>query len=194
MDDAPAPASRPDAPGPARAGDGEVRLPADALRRLSRLGSELGAGGIAVLREAGRTAGRRLVDRVSGAEPAETMELTRFWDGMRRAAAGAGLGSVRYRVLEDDVGEVELRDSPEAASAPAGQPAPSGAGCHFAAGWIGGALTAAAGEPVAVLEVSCATGRASGGCRFLVGREARLEELRAQLRAGASLEEALAGR
>lgn len=194
MDDAPASASRPDASGPTRAGDGEVRLPADALRRLSRLGSELGAGGIAVLREAGRTAGRRLVDRMSGSEPAETMELARFWDGMRRAADGAGLGAVRYRVLDDDVGEVELQDSPEAASAPAGGTAFSGAGCHFAAGWIGGALTAAAGEPVAVLEVSCAAGSASGGCRFLVGREARLEELRTQLRAGASLEEALAGR
>lgn len=194
MDDAPAPSSRPDAPGPSPAGDDGVRLPAESLRRLSRLGSELGAGGVAVLREAGRTAGHRLVAGLPGPEPPETMELARFWNEVGRAAAASGLGRVRYRVLAGDVGEVRLRGSPEAAVPSARGPAARVAGCHFGAGWIGGALTAAAGEPVAVLEVSCAAASDGDECRFLVGREARLEELRADLRSGASLEEALAGR
>lgn len=195
MDDAPAPASRPDAAEPTRpdAGD-EVRLPAASLRRLSVLCGELGTGSIAALREAGREAGRGLAETLSGGDGSAGMDVERFWTELGRAAADAGFGRPEYRVLAADVGEVLLRDSPEARSVGAGA-ASTRRGCHFAAGWIGGALSAAAGEPVAVLEVQCALGGEADDCRFLVGAEGRLEEVRGSLRAGAgSLREALGDR
>lgn len=196
MDDAPSPASRPDAAGSTRAGGADrVRLPAESLRRLSRLCGELGAGSVAVLRDAGRAAGRSLVEGFPGAEEPEAMGLERFWRDLRDAAIEAGFGRVQYRVLDADVGQVELRGSPESAPPPGPRVARPRSGCHFAAGWIGGALSAVAGEPVAVLEVRCAAGSDAGACRFLVGPEPRLEEIRASLRAGSgTLEEALEDR
>lgn len=198
MDEAPASVSRPDAVGSSRAA-GEVRLPSDSLRRLSRLSGELGAGSVAVVREVGRSAGRALFDRLAESGDAGRMELDAFWSELRRAAAERGFGRVRYRVLDPDLGQIELLDSPEAAgsdSDPAApgraEPLPPRPGCHFAAGWIGGALSAAAGEPVAVLEVRCAADDDTGSCLFLVGEEPRLERIGASLRAGAaSLEAAI---
>lgn len=193
MDDAPASAPRPDPPGRARTDpDEDVRLPGESLRRLSRLCGELGSGSIAALRDAGRTAGRRLVEDLFDGGAGE-MALDRFWTELGEAAADAGFGRVEYRVVDQDVGQVQLTDSPEAGHAGAGG-LPS-QGCHFGCGWIGGALSAAAGEPVAVLEVECAAGGDGTCCRFLVGPERRLEEVRISLRSGAgSLAEALGER
>lgn len=195
MDDAPAPASRPDAAESMRPDTGdEVRLPASSLRRLSGLCGELGTGSIAALRETGREAGRELVERLPAGDGAAGMEVERFWTEIGRAAVDAGFGHPEYRVRAADVGEVRLRDSPEARSTGSGGVF-ARRGCHFAAGWIGGALSAAAGEPVAVLEVQCALGGDADACRFLVGEEDRLEEIRRSLRAGAgSLREAVGDR
>ena len=177
MDDAPASASRRDA--------AEIRLPADSLRRLSRLCSELGTGSIAALREAGRAAGRKLVESIAAGQGAGDLGMERFWTELDAAAAEAGFGRVGYRVVEADVGEVQLRASPEA-RAPANGAAFARGGCHFACGWIGGALSAAAGEPVAVLEVECAADGDGAACRFLVGAESRLREIRSSRRAAAA--------
>ncbi|GEM_PF-1992631 len=195
MDHASTPASERDAADSARARTAdEIRLPADALRRLSRLCDELGTGSVAVLREAGRAAGRSLVATLPGSDAAPQLDVDRFWTGLGGAAEDAGYGRVEYRVLEADVGEVELRHSPEAGADGPGGGLPPG-GCHFAAGWIGGALSAAAGEPVAVLEVQCAAEDDAAACRFLVGEESRLEEIRRTLRAGGrTVDEALADR
>ena len=172
----------------------EVRLPAASLRRLSSLCGELGTGGIAALREAGRVAGRRLVETLPTDHGAAELGVQRFWTALAGAAADAGFGRVEYRVLEADVGEVELRSSPEALTTERGAGF-TRRGCHFASGWIGGALSAAAGEPVAVLEVQCAAGGDAATCRFLVGEESRLEEIRASLRGGAgTVREALEDR
>lgn len=184
MDDGPTSAARPDAADRERTDSGgEVRLPGESLRRLSRLCGELGSGSIAALRDAGRTAGRILVDDVSG-DGAGEMPLDRFWTELAEASAEAGFGRVEYRVVDRDVGEVQLAGSPEAGGA-GSDGGLSPRGCHFACGWIGGALSAAAGEPVAVLEVECAAGGGAGCCRFLVGPERRLEEVRSSLRSGA---------
>lgn len=195
MDHASTPASERDAADSARAGAAdEIRLPADALRRLSRLCDELGTGSIAVLREAGRAAGRTLVATLPASDGAPELGVDRFWAELGGAAEDAGYGRVGYRVLEADVGEVELRHSPEAGPDGSGGGLPPG-GCHFAAGWIGGALSAAAGQPVAVMEVQCAAGDDATACRFLVGEESRLEEIRRTLRAGdRTVDEALEDR
>lgn len=184
MNDGPTSTARPDAADRERMdAGGDVRLPGESLRRLSRLCGELGGGSIAALRDVGRTAGRRLVGDVRGDGSGE-MSLDRFWAELAEAAAGAGFGRVEYRVLDRDVGEVELTGSPEAAPSD-GEGGLSPHGCHFACGWIGGALSAAAGEPVAVLEVECAAGGGEDSCRFLVGPRRRLEEVRTSLRSGA---------
>lgn len=195
MDDAPSPATGAATAGSGPTPGGDVRVPVDSLRRLSRLSGELGTGSVAVLREAGRAAGRALVDELPGREPSDELSLERFWEQLGRAADGRGFGRAEYSVVRDDVARVELTASPEACPPPeavdGGEPRP---GCHFAAGWLGGALTAAAGEPVAVLEVECGAGDDDPSCRFLVGAEDRLEEIRASMAAGASVEEALEGR
>jgi len=195
MDHASTPASERDAAASARADTAdEIRLPADSLRRLSRLCGELGTASIAALRETGRAAGRSLVATLPASDGAPELDVDRFWTGLSGAAEDAGYGRVEYRVLEADVGEVELRDSPEARVAGSGGDSPRG-GCHFASGWIGGALSAAAGEPVAVLEVQCAADGEEPLCRFLVGEESRLEEIRRTLRAGGrTVDEALEDR
>lgn len=196
MEDSPASAPRSDAADRLLPDTrGGVRLPADALRRLSRHCGELGTGSIAALRDAGRSAGRRLVENLQGGEGtgegAGSMALERFWRELAEVAAGAGFGRVEYRVRREDVGQVEVRGSPEVG--PGGSDdGPAATGCHFACGWIGGALSTVAGEPVAVLEVECAAGSGAETCRFLVGPERRLEEIRSSLRSGAgSLAEAV---
>ncbi len=184
MDDASASARRPDDAAPVSPdAAGDVRLPADSLRRLSCLCGELGTGSVAALREAGRAAGRALVETIAAGGGAAEMDAGRFWAELDGAAEDVGYGRVRYRVLEADVGEVELRASPEARP-PGSSDDFVRRGCHFASGWIGGALSAAAGEPVAVLEVQCAADGDSAACRFLVGAEGRLEGIRRSLRAG----------
>lgn len=194
MDDASTSASPSDAASSARTDGADVRLPAGSLRRLSRLSGELGAGSVAVLRDVGRAAGRTLVEELRPPEPPAELGLARFWSELDRAARGWGYGRVEYEVLADDVARVELRGSPEAARASARETVSPRPGCHFAAGWLGGALSAAAGESVAVLEVQCGAGDERPVCRFLLGPEPRLEGIRASLLAGASVEEALEDR
>lgn len=173
---------------------GDVRMPADSLRRLSRLSGELGAGSVAALREAGRAAGRSLMRELPGRDPSDELGVERFWEQLGRAARGRGYGRAEYRVVAADVARVDLHASPEASPVPGGGDGEPRPGCHFAAGWLGGALTAAAGEPVAVLEVECGAGDEDPACGFLVGPEGRLEEIRASMAAGASVEEALEDR
>lgn len=194
MDRAPSPPLRPEDPGADRAAGAELRIPADSLRRLSRLCGEPGGGGVPAVREAGRTAGRRLIAGPGAEERHARLQLPRFWSELREAARERGWGDAAYRVLDDDLGEVTLRGSPEAAGGRPPAREAAAVGCHFAVGWIGGALSAAAGEPVAVLEVSCGADSEASRCRFLVGAEARLRGVLASLRDGASVEEALAGR
>lgn len=193
MAPAPTSAAGPEASEAGPAGADGVRLPAAALRRLSRLLGEPGGGGVPALREAGRTAGRRMVRELGGDGAAADRPLPAFWRELRDAAGERGWGHAAYGVLSGAVGEVTLRGSPEAdgGAAPDADARSRRAGCHFAVGWIGGALSEAAGEPVTVLEVECRGGRDATACRFLVGREARLREILASLRAGASVEEAL---
>lgn len=169
----------------------EVCLPAGALSRLSGECGRLGAASVAALREAGRRAGAALVGVGDGDGVSPDLPLDRFWEELRGAAGERGFGAPRYDLLAGDVGEVELRGSPEAGTPGSPEAAAARPGCHFAAGWVGGALTAAAGDRVAVLEVRCAADPGAESCRFLVGPEGRLRRVRADLRGGRSVAEAL---
>lgn len=158
-------------------------LPGPAFRALAGSLLRSGASGRESLREAGRIAGELLygaMDEGGAMPPAE------FWAEVRRLAASAGLGRPEYAVLAPGVGSITLADGPEVER-------PDSGACHFAAGWLGGVLTRAAGEPVAILEVRCAALGPGEECRFLVGSEARLREVRRDLEGGASLARSVAG-
>ena len=89
------------------------------------------------------------------------------------------------------MGEIRLDGSPEADGID-GQPRRR-TGCAFSTGVLGGLLTGAAGQPVAVLEVECRAG-GSAFCRFLVGDGHRLRAIRDRLGSGEPLARAMEAR
>lgn len=164
----------------------DVRIPARSLAVLADRCVGLGEAGISALREGGRAAGEDLADRIADtADPAST-GTDAFWGQVDRQLHRLDLGSLTYRVRTPSVAEVRMEGHPEADREGA-----DGGGCPFATGLLGGILADAAGAPVSVLEVECRSDGAEA-CRFLVGAEARLSDVRARLASGASLREAVA--
>lgn len=174
----------------AESGSETVQLPTDALRALADGSLAAGEESVEVVREAGRRTGRFLERRITGdADPAEADPAT-YWEVTRDHLLEAGLGETAYRVVHAGVGSITADGLPEAADHDgAGR---GTEGCPFSAGLFGGLLSAAADRPVAVLEVECRS-RGDERCRFLVGSEDRLTDLRERIVEGATLEEALEG-
>lgn len=163
-----------------------VRMPPSALAALADRALQAGRSATSALREAGRLTGEDLY-RATGAtaRDQEGPDLQAFWSRANGRLEELGLGRAEYRPLSASVGLVTLRESPEAGGR-GGDREETRPGCPFATGWIAGLVSRAAGEPAAVLEVRCSAGEDRGPCRFLVGAEERLEEIRRRLRAGAS--------
>lgn len=158
-----------------------LTLPRSAFEGLSSRLRGNGPSGTAALREAGRETGAALYGAL---EDGADLSPDEFWERTRRIAGLAGLGRPEYAVLAPGVGSVTLSRGPESDRS-------GGGACHFAAGWIAGLLSRAAGEPVAVLEVRCAALGSGEGCRFLVGSGARLRRIRRRLADGTPLPGAL---
>lgn len=165
-----------------------VRLPARALAALADRCGEIGPRGVAALHEAGRVAGEALLERL-GRDPGSAAP-GEFWTVLGKEFEDLGLGPLAYRVHGPALGEVRLGELPEATGD--GERDREHPGCPFSTGLLGGLLSGVAGEPVPVLEVACRAGGAAA-CRFLVGNEDRLAEVRDALAGGASPDEALAG-
>lgn len=163
-----------------------VRLPSRVLSLLADRLGEAGSESHAALREAGRLTGVRLLGELGAGGDPERAEPGAFWTEVNRALRDRGLGSVDYRVLAAGLAELTLGDAVEAT----GGGRRGRAGCPFSTGLLGGLLSEAAGEPMAVLEVECAADGAAR-CRFLAGAEARLSRVGDRLREGASVEEAV---
>lgn len=162
-----------------------VRLPSRVLSLLADRCGEVGSEPHAALREAGRLTGEQMLAELGSAADPEATAPGAFWSEVSRALEERGLGSLEYRLMGTDLADVTLRDGAESANgADRGRP-----GCPFSTGLLGGLLSTAAGEPMAVLEVECAADGAPG-CRFLAGAEARLSRVGERLREGASVEEA----
>ena len=162
-----------------------VRLPS---RVLSLLADRCGDGGAtprSALREAGRLTGTRLLEELAPEIDPERSGPRPFWHEVSRALEDRGLGTLEYRLLGTDLADVTLAGGPESAEEGRRRP-----GCPFTTGLLGGLLSTAAGEPMAVLEVECAADGAAA-CRFLAGGEARLSRIGDRLREGASVDEAL---
>ncbi len=160
-----------------------LSLPGRAFQALAGGLGRAGPSGRAALRESGRLAGEALFATLDGGAEASPEA---FWEEVRRVAASAGLGRPEYSVLAPGIGSVALTGGPGGRGTARG-------GCHFATGWIGGLLTRAAGEPVAVLEVRCAALADGDACRFLLGSGGRLREVRRRLTEGTGLAEAVSG-
>lgn len=174
----------------AEAGSQTVQLPSDALRALADGCLAAGEDSVEVVREAGRRAGRFLERQITGeADPAEA-DPASYWEVTRDRLVEAGLGETSYRVVDAGVASIAAEGLPEAADHEGTGRGTEG--CPFSAGLFGGLLSAAADRPVAVLEVECRS-RGDDRCRFLVGSEERLADLRDRIVEGASLEEALEG-
>lgn len=168
-----------------------VRLPARFLADLSERCGRAGPEAAEALREAGRGLGGRLVEDLPDERGPERAPPERFWEAASDLLTERGLGAVAFEVRSPGVAELRLESGPEAAD---GWGAAAGRdGCPLATGLLAGVLTAAAGEPVAVLEVEC--GATEGGpCRWLAGSRETLEEVSSQLGEGASVREALEAR
>lgn len=170
-------------------GVSSVRLPARALSALADRCGEVGSRGIGALREAGRVAGEAVLDRLGS--QAGSAAAGEFWSVLEKEFLDLGLGPLEYRVRGPALGELRLGALPEATGG--GERDREGSGCPFSTGLLGGILSGVAGEPVPVLELECRAGGADA-CRFLVGPEERLAEVREALAEGASPDEALAER
>lgn len=144
------------------AGRREVTLPAGAM--LDLLNDARSAGG-EVVREHGRSAGRRLADRLASAQDgigaARSLPIDVFWKRVTDLFASRGWGSLRHAPTSAGIGELRSADWFEADRS-------SGQRCDFTAGMIEGLLERVAGGRLEVDEVEC---RAAGGasCRFLFG-------------------------
>lgn len=184
--DPPSPSSGP----PSRPWEDGLSLPGRAFRVLAADLGRAGPSGRAALRESGRLAGEALFATLEGGAEASPEA---FWEEVRRVAASAGLGRPEYSVLAPGIGSVALAGGPGSDTGGPGDGGRSRGSCHFAAGWIGGLLTRAAGEPVAVLEVSCAALGDGDACRFLLGSGGRLREVRRRLAEGTGLAGAVSG-
>lgn len=163
-----------------------LRLPPRFLASLSDRCGRAGPDAVSALRESGRDLGEGLIGELADVhDPADAKPGT-FWEGVGELLAERGLGELTFSVPEPSLAELRLRGGPEAGS----DGSSGGRGCPFTTGLLAGLLTAAADEPVAVLEVGC---RADGDedCRWLAGAESALEAVRASLEDGASVREAM---
>lgn len=159
-----------------------LRLPPRFLAGLSDRCARAGPEAVSALRESGRELGERLVGELSGDRGPDDAAPGSFWEEVGALLAERGLGGLSFSVATPALADLRLRDGPEAG--------PDGRGCPFTTGLLAGLLTAAADEPVAVLEVGC---RADGDedCRWLAGAEPALSDVRASLEDGASVREAM---
>lgn len=165
-----------------------VRLPPRFLAHLSELCGRAGPDAASALREAGRELGESLLEELPDRFDPAAASPGEFWEAAAGLLAERGMGRLEVEIRTPSVAELWLEGSPEAARA-------DGAGeglsnCPFATGLLAGLLTAAADEPVPVLQVA-PTADGDGACRWLAGPEASLEEIRGSLEEGASVREAL---
>ncbi len=169
---------------------GDIILPAGGLVEFRRAIEETSAQGpIRALREAGRrlAADAELAVQQRGGGPLSALPQSTFWLELSRYFDDAGWGRIEHQPVNESLGAVLAWDWAESDPAE-GREAP---GCHISTGLLAELLTRAAGQPVAVLEVTCRS-RGDEACRFLFGSPVRLMTVHRRLAEAGSLEDALA--
>ncbi len=118
---------------------------------------------------------------------AASMAEDTFWSRTEAFFARRGWGSLTHAQGSDAVGLLSSPDWMEATPAEVDEEG----SCSFTSGYLSGFLSAVAGGPVAVLEVTCRT-RGDDRCTFAFGSESAVHELYGQLLDGTDLEGAVA--
>ncbi len=169
---------------------GDIILPAGGLAELRRAIEETSAQGpVRALREAGRrlAGDAEMAVRQRGGGPVATLPQSTFWLELGRYFDDAGWGRIEHQRVNESLGAVLAWDWAES-DPTENRDAP---GCHLSTGLLAELLTRAAGQPVAVLEVTCRS-RGDEACRFLFGSPGRLMAVHRRLAEAGSLEDALA--
>jgi hypothetical protein len=143
---------------------------------------------IHALHGAGYAAGEAAASAIrTGEDDLDATPSDVFWARLGTQLARRGWGRLEHRSTHDAVGLLESRDWVESADE---EPREDGS-CSFSTGYLSGLLSALAGGPVAVLEVSCRA-RGDESCTFAFGSEAAIHALYGELLDGADLTGALA--
>jgi len=124
---------------------------------------------------------RHLGDDASG------LPVSTLWHRFSGFLSRRGWGSLEATTPHAGVGLLTSDDWAEVGGAPDNESRPS---CSFSCGLLSYLLTRVAGEPVAVVEVSCRTA-GDPTCRFAFGSESTVAELYDLLRVGHDLDAAL---
>ena len=171
--------------------DSVVLLPSSVLVALADHCAAAGEPGIAALREAGRGLGLSIFDSLVADQDIDRLDPREFWAEVGKKLDELGFGPARYEQVDEGLAAVCLVEFPEAGGEEIGTRRSSG--CHLGTGLLGGLLSRAADESIAVLEIEC---RADGsrGCWFILGSQDRLEAIHQKLIAGEPIENVLKDR
>jgi hypothetical protein len=169
----------------------DVAIPAIGLSSLRRILQEEAGPlpAINALHGAGYQSGEALWDalrRGAGKELA-ALDETSFWSKLTAALSKRGWGSLAHSAAHPGIGLLASADWAESQGV-SGSHQPS---CTFSTGMLSALLSGAAGDPVAVLEVTCRT-RGDERCTFAFGSAATVHDLYGLLLEGQALEAALA--
>lgn len=165
--------------------EGEIRVPAEALRALSAAARRHGEPVATAVRDAGRAAGEEFLRRISSEVPLADLDMADFWSAVNAETGARGLGTYEWQSMLGGYAELLVEHSAD--SPGTGEPVVS---APFTEGFIEGLLGAAVQEPVAVVQAPPDGSRA---LRYVVGSPSVLRHIRLRLASGSSLEKALEG-
>lgn len=175
----------------ASGGHREIALPASIFATLRQeLSKEAGVlPTIHALHATGYAAGMAAASafRTSPEEDVQSLPQAEFWSRLSGFFARRGWGTLTHVHRHQAVGILTSTDWVEGAE----RRTEEDASCSFSTGFLSGLLTALAGGPVAVLEVTCHA-RGDESCAFAFGAASAIHELYGQLLEGAELDGALA--
>jgi hypothetical protein len=165
----------------------EVRVPSSALQALAAAADRGGEVVATAVRDAGRAAGEEIARRIAEVVSLSELDTDDFWSAANAETDARGLGTFEWKRGIGGHAELLVHGAPDLAE---GTRVSATGGTPFTEGLIEGLLTAAAEEPVGVVQAPLDDGE---GTRFVIGSPVALRHVALSLRGGATLEQALEG-
>jgi hypothetical protein len=165
----------------------EVRVPSSALQALTAAADRGGEVVATAVRDAGRAAGEEIARRIAEVVSLSELDTDDFWSAANAETDARGLGTFEWKRGIGGHAELLVHGAPDLAE---GTRVSATGGTPFTEGLIEGLLTAAAEEPVGVVQAPLDDGE---GTRFVIGSPVALRHVALSLRGGATLEQALEG-